>query len=368
MAGKASCWRDVWTWFRRLRSRKEKQTEIEDFEAWCKEVTSALVTETISPTGIHNPGGHEAFRRRVREATAKTGQMVSINIPVPHQDLLSSVASAFAEVTVEGDREASVNIRGSTFRNLTLSDVGTISLENCKIARLGASNVNPKYQIKNCMIGQFDVHRGSPIQRMEWDGGYLGRFNLHEDREKAFVGDVWLHGLELSKNPEHHDVQWLRDARIALTARSNLVAAGVFHSSELALSRKREPCINRAASRVYQAFSNYGNSIALPAAWLFGLLLAIGGLAFAAGTVPTAELAASGWQTALSGNGLLAQALRAGIYAMQSVFNPLNLLVPKPLVSVCCWWVALVCFVAGLFGIVAFALFLLSLRRRFKLE
>jgi hypothetical protein len=202
---------------------------------------------------------------------------------------------------------------------------------------------------------------------MEWAGGYLGRFNLQERREGAFVGDVWFRDLDVSKNPEHHDVQWLRDARIALSARSNFVAAGIFHASELALSRDREPCINRAVSRVYQAFSNYGNSIALPVVWLLGLLLAIGCLALVAGTVATDDTT-SGWHAALSGKGFLAQALRAAIYALQSVFNPLNLIVFKPLVSVCYWWAALIGFVLGLFGIIAFALFLLSLRRRFKLD
>jgi H+/Cl- antiporter ClcA len=64
----------------------------------------------------------------------------------------------------------------------------------------------------------------------------------------------------------------------------------------------------------------------------------------------------------------LAQVLRAAIYALQSIFNPLNLIVLKPLVSVCYWWAALVSFILGLFGIITFALFLLSLRRRFKLD
>jgi hypothetical protein len=129
----------------------------------------------------------------------------------------------------------------------------------------------------------------------------------------------------------------------------SFIRASAFTESGSQASIKRR----RASTRLSQ---NYGNSISLPVAWLVGLLLAIAGLAFATGTVPTVELAASGWQSALNGNGFLAQALRAGIYAMQSVFNPLNFLVPKPLVSVCYWWAALVCFMAGLFGTVAFAL------------
>jgi hypothetical protein len=366
MADKAGRWSKARSWFRRLRSRTNYQKEAEGFEAWCKEVRSVPVADTLSLEDVRKMHD-DHVRQRFQEWAAKSTHSFSFHFPIHHQDLLSSLRADFAVITVEGDGQTALSIRGSTFRSLTLNNVGTIVLENCRIGRFEASGANPNYLIKNCMIGEFDVPGNSRIHRMVWDGGYLGRFNLHGDREKLFDGEVWLHNLALSKNPEHHGVQWLRDARTALNARSNFVAAGVFHASELALSRKREPFINRVASYVYQVGSNFGNSLGWPIFWFAGSLLAIAGLALLVGTVANVE-PKSGWQTALTGEGCVAQVLRAGIYAMQSIFNPLNLIVQKPLVSVGHWGAALASFVLGLFGLVAFALFLLSLRRRFKLD
>jgi len=371
MADKAGGGRDARTWLRRLRSRINYRNETEDFEARSKGIKSVDAVETLGAAQVSTMGDEE-FTRRFQAAVAQSGRSVAVNLfPIHLQWLLSSVEAHYFDVVVEGDRQTALSINGSRFRSLTLNNVATITLADCRIGRLGASGAKPNYFIRDCMIGEFDVHEGSPVQRLEWDGGYLGQFHLHEEHDRAFVGDVWLHDLALPKNPEHHGVQWLRDAREALNARSNFVAAGVFHASELALSRDREPFINRVASRVYQAFSNYGNSLGLPIIWFVLSLLAIGVLASIVGTVLITDPASgppSGWHAALRGDGLQAQALRAAIYALQSVFNPLNLIVPKPLVSVSHWGAAFASFILGIFGIISFALFLLSLRRRFKLE
>jgi hypothetical protein len=63
-----------------------------------------------------------------------------------------------------------------------------------------------------------------------------------------------------------------------------------------------------------------------------------------------------------------APSTKEAIYAAQSIFNPLNLLTSKPLGVIADTVEALVGGFLGIVGIVAFALFLLSLRRRFKLE
>jgi hypothetical protein len=227
--------------------------------------------------------------------------------------------------------------------------------------------MNPSYQIKRCMIGKFRVSIGFPIQRLEWNRGYLGQFDLHQEKTKAFVGDVWFRRLKLPKNPTYHDVQWLRDTREALNARSNSVAAGVFHASELALSRRRESCINQLASWVYQVGSNFGNSIGLPIFWLIAIFGSIFWLALEVGTVVNKE-EKSGWQQALEGGHEKAQVLRALVYAGQSIFNPFNVIVQKPLVAISNPNGALWGLLLGVLGIVAFAFLLLSLRRRFKLE
>ena len=86
--------------------------------------------------------------------------------------------------------------------------------------------------------------------------------------------------------------------------------------------------------------------------WFFLSLLSIFLVALLTGTRANVE-AVQGWHGGLSSFGGTAQVLRAGIYAMQSIFNPLNLIVSKPLVVVKHWAAALTCFLLGLVGITA---------------
>ena len=95
------------------------------------------------------------------------------------------------------------------------------------------------------------------------------------------------------------------------------------------------------------------------------MFLAIFGMALRVGTEPSRETAVA-WLSAL--DGCSAKISEALIYAGQSIFNPLNLFVSKPLISISHWGGALAGFVLGIIEIIAFALLLLSLRRRFKLE
>jgi hypothetical protein len=147
MADKTSCWRGARTWFNNLRSRGTNQKAIEGFEVWRKQAAS-VPADVISADEMEA----HAFRQRIQAATAQPGHSLSVKLlPIQYQDLLSSVVSGLADVVVGGDLTTTLSIRGSTFRSLTLTRVGTISLENCKIGRLGAQGTNPKYQIKNCM-------------------------------------------------------------------------------------------------------------------------------------------------------------------------------------------------------------------------
>ena len=285
-------------------------------------------------------------------------------IPIRDQNQLSNAEQELVQLV--GDSTTPLILSGATIWKLDVRNVGVLHLDNCKIGGLVAHGESPTYQINDCMIGNFAVRQGFPVQRLEWDGGYLGQFHLDRPLESAFVGDVWFRRVRLPTNAARHGEQWLRDTRAALNARNNFVAAGIFHASELALSRRREPTINQVASWVYQAGSDFGNSIGRPIAWFSGVLALIFAIAFVVGT--TADPGAAGWQKALQGDGERAQILRAGVYSAQSIFNPLNLFVPKPLVSVAHWAAALAGFALGVVGIVAVALFLLSLRRRFKLE
>jgi hypothetical protein len=121
------------------------------------------------------------------------------------------------------------------------------------------------------------------------------------------------------------------------------------------------------ASWGYQLGSNFGNWIGLPVFWLLIFFGSISVFAYYAGTEPNLK-ASAGWFAGLKACGSWPEVVRAGVYAAQSILNPLNLFVTEPLVSVSNGWVAFAGLVLGVLGIAALALFLLSLRRRFKLE
>ena len=84
------------------------------------------------------------------------------------------------------------------------------------------------------MIGKFTVlkepdmekkkdkdERGYHVQDLTWEGGYLGQFNLVQDKTRAFVGNVLFNRIALPPTDQPRGVQWLRDTREALNARSN---------------------------------------------------------------------------------------------------------------------------------------------------
>jgi hypothetical protein len=102
--------------------------------------------------------------------------------------------------------------------------------------------------------------------------------------------------------------------------------------------------------------------------WFLLVVVLLAVLALSVGTQVNEAEKLWGWQNTLKAPDYSAELLRAGIYAVQSIFNPLNLITPKPLVMISDRAGALVGGFLGIIGIVAFALFLLSLRRRFKLE
>jgi hypothetical protein len=214
--------------------------------------------------------------------------------------------------------------------------------------------------------------RGYHVQDLTWEGGYLGQFNLIQDKTRAFVGNVSFDRIGLPPTDQPHGVQWLRDTREALNARSNFVAAGIFHASELKLTRPkgwlRKICSAYWwASLGYEIGSNFGNSIGRPIGCLFVIVALLIVLALLSGTdLASAEKELLGWQNSLKGEDCSTRLLRAGVYALHAI-NPLNLF-GSPLVVLKGPGWAFLGGVLAVGGLAAVAFLLLSLRRRFKLE
>jgi hypothetical protein len=387
-------WRVCWPY---------KQRELDRFEAWCR---SGDDEERIYWDG-DAAADASGFRRVIATKLAHAEGVPSIlGLPIQMQDIVSNEISVelykeisnnpqlyvelssevfaeprrFGEIKIIGDGKQALTLRNACIRRLEADSVSDVHIEDCQIGdlRVHPEHKTADYRIQRSMIGKFVVvnekdkakekeERGYHVQDLEWEGGYLGQFDLWQDKTRAFVGNASFHRITLPRTYQPHRVQWLRDVREALTARNNLVAAGIFHASELKLSRHKGGVTHWLFSWAYEAVSNFGNSILRPIVCFLMTLLALATLAYVVGTEVTRPDELKGWQRELKEDQCSAQLLRAAVYAVQSI-NPLNLFASQPLIVMCSKLGALAGFILSISGIAAVALFLLSLRRRFKLE
>jgi hypothetical protein len=358
----------VWLGFRGVRAYRAKLdlTTIETFEKWAdREATPGQ--ENIQIQGAPNDALHKHIKEKLEERPTNPNTVWSLDtLPIELQDVLSDAHQSFGVVKLVGNGKMALTLNNATIWRLEVqSSVPKLSFTGCKIGQIDVVDI-ASFEIRNCLIGTFTVR--TKLRNLEWHSGYLGQFDLVGERAGAFVGDISFHSIMLPHTDEYHGVQSLRDAREALNARNNYVAAGHFHASELKLTRPKKWLrkISSAywwTSLVYQAGSDFGNSIGRPLACFIVTMLALVALAYEVGThVARKDDELHGWQITLNDDELL----RAAQYAMQSI-NPLNLF-GSPLVVMSQKWGAIAGGILGVIGIAAFALLFLSVRRRFKLE
>jgi hypothetical protein len=189
-----------------------------------------------------------------------------------------------------------------------------------------------------------------------------------------FGGRVTIEGLYLPRDMAEIDadadssarekvIYERRNIRAHLSAKEDTLAAGVFHSAELAMERVNEPFWNRVFSWIYEVGSDYGNSISRPIKWTIAAMIAMAAIVygFDAVQVDTAS-AALGWKRQLQD----ALWLRAIYYPFYAIFNPLNLF-DKTLLTAKTWPLSILLALLGVIGTTGLAFSLIALRRRFKL-
>ena len=211
----------------------------ECFERWCEKFPSV---ETISAEDFSDD---KALGDQITRGPKDPATVLSIvGLPLRLQDLLSGKKQEFGLVEILGDGR-SISLKQAKIWRLTVRSVGELCFQDCEIGEI-AVHQTASYHVKDSKIGKFVVVKdtdtlGYHVQNLKWGGGYLGQFDLHQEKTSAFVGDVSFDGIMLPPTDVHHGVQWLRDTREALNARSNFVAAGIFHASELKLTRPKGP-------------------------------------------------------------------------------------------------------------------------------
>lgn len=188
-----------------------------------------------------------------------------------------------------------------------------------------------------------------------------------------FLGSAKFENVDFSADKEvRSDVQGYRNLRHHLMNLQDLEAAGLVQ--RVVLIGERELSGSkwyRFFSWCYQALSDFGNSVARPLGWwVFGSVGTIGLIFFMNGTALNPELALpeGSWHHNLTQPGCLSEFYRASILALDAWAGPFGVIFGQDVVAAKTIVASFLMVSARLLSTTLFALFLLALRRKFRMS
>ena len=262
--------------------------------------------------------------------------------------------------------------------NIHQNTMDRILFENCRISRLelGAprSVEESSVVLLNSWVGHLILH-SQGNRHFEVQGG--GIFNLNcpaPDAENPFMGSVIFGGnVFFPRSTKHYPIegpQPYRNLQAHLVKLENGPAVSFVRAAEQAIERETDTRLNKVLSYLYQWFSNYGSSTLRPVIWLVSLL------AFNVWLINYVDGAARafpddfyvGWRESLLDTGAPGRASRASLLALQSILNPFGIFGARAMVVAETGWLNIWLGISGLLSAGLIALFILALRRRFKMQ
>lgn len=250
--------------------------------------------------------------------------------------------------------EPEITIKNSSIKRLEIGACKSITLINSQIGTLA---------IRSASIYDFDMRGGSILDvecRPPWEAS-------------PFVGSVSLVDVFLPRDPHNYLIkgpQPYRNLRAHLRRLENSQGANLIHSAELAMERETDSNTNKFLSHVYERFSDFGASALRPLVWLFAFwlvsFLAIYSVDGAALALPSGEY--TGWRAVLACEDRTGEVWRALVLSLQQMASPLTVLGAKPLLVPKHWPLVVWSVIHSLLSVVLLALFILAVRRRFKMQ
>jgi hypothetical protein len=165
-------------------------------------------------------------------------------------------------------------------------------------------------------------------------------------------------------------VQSYRNMRAHMLELENTPMVNRFHTLEQASERRLDRWgFQRFVSWLYEMLSDYGSSVLRPLLWFVLLLVLTTAIVYLTSGAETVDAQTfKGWQEALIGTGQHARIHRAIILTLQSTLNPLGIFGAKVLLVARTSWLAAWLSFHGLATAILVALFILAIRRRFKMQ
>lgn len=240
-----------------------------------------------------------------------------------------------------------------------------VVFENCDFMHLRLDHDARAY-LKNCKIGTLEINKAHQIHM---EGGCVLNIQVAAPgNNNPLTGSVNFSNTFFPRNKFEYllaSAQPYRNMRHHLRAIENGHMANVFHSAELAVERADDSFLNKCISYAYELLSDFGSSALRPAVWWMGLLI-VSTLVVCAcdGAVPAFD-AGKGWRQGLIDGSEL---LKSVYLSFRSMINPLGLFGTKELIIPAHGWLVTFLSLVGLMSVSLITLFILAIRRRFKMQ
>lgn len=247
-----------------------------------------------------------------------------------------------------------------------------VVFENCDFVKL-TLNTDARVCLKNCKIGTLEITK---VHQIHMEGGCVLNIQVAAPgNSNPLTGSVNFSNTFFPRNKFEYllaSAQPYRNMRHHLRAIENGHMANLFHSAELAVERADDSLLNKCISYAYEWLSDFGSSALRPLLWWLALYTCtVAVIFYSDGAVKGFENNDNfqGWREALIGNTpYYSDLLRANYLSLRSMINPLGLFGMKELIIPAHGWLVTTLSFIGLMSVSLITLFILAIRRRFKMQ
>lgn len=340
---------------------------VADFSAYCKENREGTPEDKT-----------RGFFDRV-QSQLKAGAPLRINLNEeiqPPNQVIGCAETRGQVIAIHVSRRVELTLENLAVGAMGISagEVARFELKECDVSHVSINRVQAEIVTAETNIGTLQIF-GKSLSHFEMAGGCLLDIRCPPPgADNPFTGTVsFSPSVFFSRDRRQYLLkgpQPYRNLRYHLRSLENAQMANFIHSAELAVERDDDTWPNRAISRLYELFSDFGSSALRPLVWLATLAAISFVWAYVAdGPALTLERDRYiAWQTIFLRTDWAGDVFKASYLALQPIANPLGIFGKTPLLIAKSPWLALWLSFQGFVSVVLIALTIFAIRRRFKIS